>query len=476
MQESKSAAADKGKNPSPAVWPAISDIQVEAIGRETGEPGWMVDARRDALAEYRRMTPPSSADEDWRCGGLLQYPFSELNLEALTVSGKPKRPPAAWVKPVAGGKAEGFLAMEDRAVRTASLDDDLRRTGVVFAPLSLAAKEHPDLVRSLLGSAVPAADGRFAALASVICDTGFLLHAPKGARIEKPLHALLWSSGEGLRAWRLLVNVEQGAEVDLLVECASPERKEGAARLNITELIVHRDARLRFFLTQAWGGNVVRIAHERAIVHRNGRLEWGGAHFGASSSKSFSALDLKEEGASAEWFGLRILDGGQTGDSATRVGHLAPKTRCDFLDKSVLSGEARSFWRGMLRVEAGAPGADGYQGSRTLMLSDRAQAESVPGLEILSDDVRCSHGVSIGELDPGELFYARSRGIPLEESRNLLIGGFLETVLGRIGQEDIRRRVHLAVAAKMETMEGGFLQSGNTGRKETEPDGMGATG
>ncbi len=472
---SRKSVSAGGKETQAAVKPPVlTDIQVEAIGRETGEPGWMVDTRRAAFDIYRPMQLPSSRSEAWRNSDLLRFPFSDLNLEALAVSGKTKRMPAAWLKPAAGVKTGGQLALEDRAVHTAKLDEDLARSGVIFMPISQAVREHPDLVRGLLGSIVPAADDIFSALASTIFDIGFLLHVPKGVRIAKPLHSLLWSSGEGMRAWRLLVNVEEGAEVSLLHECASPARTEDAARLDIIELVVHRDATLRFFMTQAWGDNIVRIGHEKAVVHQNGRLTWGFAHVGARSTKTFSTLDLREQGASAQWSGLHFLDGNQQADFSTFQNHLAPKTGSDFLCKGVLSGSSRSFSRGMVRVAPSAAGADGYQGNRILMLSDQAKAEAVPGLEILSDDVRCSHGVSIGELDPEELFYLRTRGIAEEEAQNLLVRGFLETVLARIPEVEIRQRVHLAVEAKMKTMEETGIPHEDTVRKDPAPDTQGA--
>lgn len=472
MARSSERACEKS-DPAAAKPPSLTDIMVEAIGRETGEPGWMVDFRRAAFEHYRRMEMPSPAADAWRRTDLRQFPFSELNLEALAVSGKPKRVPASWLKPVAGTQTGGQLALEDRSVHTATLDDDLARAGVIFMPFSQAVREHADLVRSLMGSVVPATADIFSALISILFDSGFLLHVPKGVRIDKPLHSLLWSSGEGLRAWRLLVNVEEGAEVSLLHEVASPEREAAAARLDIIELIVHPGATLRFFMTQAWGGNIVRVAHEKAAVHRGGRLFWGNADYGARSTKVFSTLDLKGEGASAQWSGIQVLDGEQRADLTTAQNHLAPKTVSDLLNKGVLLGASESNASGMIRIEPDAAGADGFQGNRILLLSERARAEAVPGLEILSDDVRCSHGVSIGGLDPDELFYLRSRGIPEAESKTLLVEGFLEGVLRRIPEEEIRQRVHLAVSAKMKTMEAGQLQNTQSARKQEMPDAEG---
>jgi Fe-S cluster assembly protein SufD len=470
----RSERASESNNSIKVKPPTLTDVQVEAIGRETGEPGWMVDSRRAAFEHYRRMTMPSPTDEAWRRTDLSRFPYSELNLEALAVSGKSKRIPASWLKPVAGVRTAGRLVLEDRGVHTATLDEELSRSGVIFMPFSQAVRDHPDLVRDLMGSVIPSTVDVFTALTSIIFDIGFLLHIPKGIRIDKPLQSLLWSSGEGLRAWRLLVNVEEDAEVSLLHEVASPDRAEHAARLDIVELIVRPGATLRFFLNQAWGKNVVRVAHEKALVHRDGRLIWGNANYGAQSTKIFTTMDLKEQGAAAQWSGLQVLDGDQRADSSTAQNHLAPKTNSDLLSKGVLLGSAQSHASGMVRVEPDAAGADGYQVNRIMILSDRAKAEALPGLEILSDDVRCSHGVSIGGVDPEELFYLRSRGIPEEESKALLVEGFLEGVLGRIPEEEIRERIHLAVGVKMKTMEAGHLQSKESVRKQPKPGAQGA--
>jgi Fe-S cluster assembly protein SufD len=271
-------------------------------------------------------------------------------------------------------------------------------------------------------------------LASIIFDAGIVLHVPQGVRIDRPLHASLWSSPGGLRAERLLVNIEEGAEATLFYDCASPDGAETSARLQITEVSVGPGAGLRLFVSQAWGGNVICVSQEKASIRRDGKLEWGFANLGAKSSQTMAGVDLLESGAQARWAGLSFLDGSQQANLSSWQNHRAPGTTSDFLYKETLADFSRSIWRGMVHVDSGAIGADGYQANRTLMLSDQAKAESIPGLEILADDVHCSHGVSIGELDPEELFYLRSRGMSPEDSRRLLIDGFFEPVLGKISQ------------------------------------------
>ena len=176
------------------------------------------------------------------------------------------------------------------------------------------------------------------------------------------------------------------------------------------------------------------------------------ANFGARSSKTIASVDLLEPGAKVRWTGFSFLEDSQQANLSSSQNHRARDTVSNFLYKQALTESSRSIWRGMVRVDPGAAGADGYQASRTLMLSDQAKAESVPGLEILADDVHCSHGVSVGELDAEELFYLRTRGISPEDSKRLLIDGFFEPVLEKISQDDVRRRVRGTLEDKLEAL------------------------
>jgi Fe-S cluster assembly protein SufD len=430
--------------------PVLSDIQVEAIGRELGEPGWMIDARRSALEEYRRLPMPATRDETWRHSDILQFPFGDLPLEVLALSRKPKRAPSAWLRPVAASDTGGRIVLEDGLAKETILAEDLQRAGVVFESISQAARDHSELLRALIGKVIPPSEGKFAALAAIIFDAGILLHVPQGVRIGQPLHVSLWSSPGGMRAERLLINIEEGADATLFFECASPEGGDPAARVQITEVSIHPAASLRLYMSQAWGKNIVCVSHEKASIQRDGSLEWGFANFGARSSKTIASVDLLEPGAKVRWTGFSFLEDSQQANLSSSQNHRARDTVSNFLYKQALTESSRSIWRGMVRVDPGAAGADGYQASRTLMLSDQAKAESVPGLEILADDVHCSHGVSVGELDAEELFYLRTRGISPEDSKRLLIDGFFEPVLEKISQDDVRRRVRGTLEEKLE--------------------------
>jgi Fe-S cluster assembly protein SufD len=432
---------------------SLSEIQVEAIGRELGEPGWLIDERRSSLEQFRRLEMPSSRDIYWRRSGLTQYPFSNLNLEALALSGKPKHVTSSWLHPGKKDELDGQMICEDGHCHDIHLEEALRDSGVIFTSVSQAAKQFPEKVRDTFGGVLPASTGKFEAFISSSFDSSFLIIVPKGVHLKKPLHTLLWSSGSGLRVWRLYVKVEEGAEATLLHECASANRKEPAARLGMIELLLQPDAKLNFFQTQSWGNNIVSLSIEKASIMDKANLQWGFANLGSQTGKTFSTVDLLQPGASAKWTGCCLLDGNQNSDVSTFQNHCAQNTKSDVLYKGTLQDSSRSHWQGLIRVERGVAGSDGYQANRMLILSEQARAESLPELEILSDDVRCSHGVSIGELDPEEMFYLRSRGIPDEDARRLLVEGFIEPILNNIPQEVIRRHIRLVISEKMKIMQ-----------------------
>jgi Fe-S cluster assembly protein SufD len=214
------------------------------------------------------------------------------------------------------------------------------------------------------------------------------------------------------------------------------------------EIIVDENASLRFVELQSWGKNVWNFSHERVSVGRNGNLDWIFGAIGSRLTKNFSELDLVGEGATGRMSGFYFTDGNQHLDHDTQQNHLAPHTTSDLLFKGALKGHSRSVWQGMIYVAVGAEKTDGYQANRNLILSPDARADSIPGLEILADDVRCTHGATVGNLEEEPLFYIKSRGIPDKEAERLLVEGFFDPVMQRIPFEGVRNRFQHAIHEK----------------------------
>jgi Fe-S cluster assembly protein SufD len=245
--------------------------------------------------------------------------------------------------------------------------------------------------------------------------------------------------------------VDEGASVTYIHEAASPDENSPALHAGIVEIIVSDNASLRFVELQSWGRHVWNFSHERVNVGRNGNLDWIFGAIGSRLTKNFSELDLVGEGATGRMSGFYFTDSNQHLDHDTQQNHLAPHTTSDLLFKGALKGHSRSVWQGMIYVAVGADKTDGYQANRNLILSPNARADSIPGLEILADDVRCTHGATVGKLEQEPLFYLKSRGIPDKEAERLLVEGFFDPIMQRIPFEGVRARFQLAIHEKTAT-------------------------
>ncbi len=185
------------------------------------------------------------------------------------------------------------------------------------------------------------------------------------------------------------------------------------------------------------------------MVERGGNLDWIFGAIGSHLTKNFSDLDLKGAGAVGRMSGFYFTDGDQHLDHDTQQNHLAPNTSSDLLFKGALKDRSHSVWQGMIYVAPGAQKTDGYQANRNLVLSGQARADSIPGLEILADDVRCTHGATVGKIDPEQVFYLRSRGMPLGDAERVIVEGFFDPIMQRIPFDGVRGRFEQAIHAKL---------------------------
>ncbi len=336
------------------------------------------------------------------------------------------------------------------------LDPSLAEKGVVFTDLVTAEREYPQLVEKILGQVVHPSEGKFAGLAGALAQNGVFLYVPRNVVLEQPLHSLLWGPGAGLaHMTHIMVYLEEGSSVTYVHEAASPTENGGQSlHAGIVELWVGANATLRFVELQSWGEHVWNFSHERVHVDRDGHLDWIFGAIGSHLTKNFSELDLAGQGSVGKMSGFFFTDHDQHLDHDTQQNHLAPNTTSDLLFKGALLGESRSVWQGMIYVAPGAMKTDGYQANRNLVLSSKARADSIPGLEILADDVRCTHGATVGKIDPDLVFYLRSRGVPKADAERLVVEGFFDPIMQRIPFEGVRERFQEAIQTKMKSFEG----------------------
>jgi Fe-S cluster assembly protein SufD len=413
--------------------------------------GALDEFRRKAWQTYASLPMPTTSEEVWRRTDLRSMPADVFRLPAENAHHDLPPVPAGLLTPLVSDQHGGQVVLLPGGSRV-ELDPALVEKGVVFTNLRTAEREQPELVRRLAGELVRAEEGRFAALAAALSQNGVFLYVPKGVTVEQPLHSILWGPGADLAHFsHLLIWVDDGASVTYVHESASPEAASPSLHAGVVEVKVGAGASLKFVELQSWGRQVWNFSHERVQVGRDASLDWIFGAVGSRLTKNFSEMDLAGEGASGRMSGFYFADGSQHLDHDTQQNHLVPHTSSDLLFKGALKGQSRSVWQGMIYVAPGADKTDGYQANRNLILSPEARADSIPGLEILADDVRCTHGATVGKLEAEPLFYLKSRGIPARDAEHLMVEGFFDPIMQRIPFDGVRERFQQAIRSKMES-------------------------
>jgi Fe-S cluster assembly protein SufD len=431
--------------------------RAEAAARDFAFTESDVRMEADAVASYRnlawnafkRHSLPDTTQEAWRRTDLHLLPTDKFKLAWDGTDDLPAVR-ADLLKPLVADQHGGQIVLTPGGAKI-DLDEKLAQKGVIFTDLRTAEQKHPALLAKVIGKTVNVEEGKFSALAGALAQNGVLLYVPKNVIVDEPLHSVLWGPGANLaHVSHILVLVDEGASVTYVHEAASPDdMASNSMHAGIVEIQVMQNASMKFVELQSWGRHVWNFSHERARVERAGNLDWIFGAIGSRLTKNFSELDLAGEGAQGRMSGFYFTDGTQHLDHDTQQNHLAPHTTSDLLFKGALKGKSRSVWQGMIYVAPGAQKTDGYQANRNLVLSDGARADSIPGLEILADDVRCTHGATVGKLEQEPLFYLKSRGIPQAEAEKIVVEGFFDPIFQRIPFEGVRERFQEYIANKM---------------------------
>jgi Fe-S cluster assembly protein SufD len=307
--------------------------------------------------------------------------------------------------------------------------------------------DHP-----LLGTLVPA-DDPFVARNDAGRSGGTLIHVPRGERLDSPalLKTVQSESGTALNH-RLLIVLEEGAEAEVWEEHVSSDPEVEALLNTVVEIVIGPNARLRYVSTQDLSPKSYVFGTQRAVVDQHGSLEWVALGFGSRTGRVSMETQLRGPGAEARVTGAYATGGRQHIDFDTLQEHAAPNTTSDLAFRGVLDGRSSSVWRGMIKVDPGAQQTDAFQDNRNLLLSKRAHADAIPGLEILANDVRCTHAAAVAQIDREQLFYLMSRGLSRDIAQRLIIDGFLESLSERLGEGDLRDAVSAALERRISAL------------------------
>ncbi len=385
-------------------------------------------SRVEPLESYRALPLPTTSDEHWRFTDLSGFDPDGWTIDWTAGIAAP---PTLLELDVAGAANVGEGGLE-----IVSAPD-----GVRFEPLP----EDHELLYSLVGW-----DEKFAAHNAALWRNGLLVHVPRGVELEKPLYVRIANAVEGGSLFfRLLVVAEPHSRFTLIEEYVSASPQLEAYTNAAVEIVVKDAAKVEYVSVQNLSRGTWHFASHHARVERDAELDWVAGGFGSAKGKVWIQNDLAGPGATSRVTGAYFADGTQHLDYDTFQEHMAPSTTSDFAFKGALRDEARAVWRGMIRVEEGAQQTNAYQENRNLLLSSTAHADSIPGLEIMANDVRCTHGATLGRVDRDLLFYLLTRGLTRSEAERLIVRGFFQDMLDRVELEPVREALAAALEARI---------------------------
>ena len=431
---------------------ALSVESLERVSRD--EPTWLKERRSHAWSVYEATPMPTTKLEEWRYTDLSK----KLDLETLSLSEAETAPddPSAWPARLRATMdedhaASGHIVFIDGHVVHADLDSDLASQGVVLKSLHEAVDSHAELVQEHLATeALPPEEGKFASLNAALWVDGIFLFVPKGVQLELPIRVTRWLSEAGTAYMsRVLIVAENHSQVSYVDEVVSNDFTTQMFTSTAAEVIAKDGAQVQFVSVQRLGRGSFYHSVQRTLANRDATLDTLNVGLGASVSRVDLNAKLLGPGATSDMLGLYFGDGSQHFDFNTSQDHTVPNTSSDLLYKGALDGASRSVFRGIIRVHDGAQRTDAYQTNRNLLLSNDARADSLPNLEIEADDVKCSHGATVGELDADAKFYLMSRGLDRVQAERLVVLGFLGEVLARLPLGGVGEKVTRVIEEKL---------------------------
>jgi Fe-S cluster assembly protein SufD len=410
---------------------------------------WLGERRLAAWDTYESLPLPTRQLEEWRYTDVSDFKLDKVR----TLSHKHTKQdiPGAASAMLDRGAAAGHVLVVDGDVVDIRLDESLKAKGVILADLRVAAREHAELVeKHLAADALPASFNKFAALNAAMWSGGVFVYVPRGVRIEEPIRIARYITEGGVAVLpRTLIVADEGSQLGYVEEFRSPDFTVPTLACGAVEVIAGNSANVQYVALQEWGEGVRHIATQRTIAGRDANLDTLVVNLGGSIARVDMAASLEGPGARSDMLGLYFAQGHQHFDHNTRQDHKVPHATSDLLYKGALYDKTRAIFRGIIKVFPKAQRTDAYQTNRNLLLSDKAEATSLPNLEIEADDVRCSHAATVGHLDQEELFYIMSRGVSRRDAERLVVFGFFGEVLERLPMPRVVDELRAAIAERI---------------------------
>ena len=401
-------------------------------GNSTNWPEWFQKNQNEAWELFQSLPQPKRNDEPWRFANLKSIDLSDFHVAVPVQDG---------ASLITRSSAHTNLAAKLIFANEVLIHNDHAGlpAGVLLLPLEEAAKNHEELFRkSFMTSDVRLGSKKFAALHQAHLRSGAFVYVPKGVVVERPIEIWHWVEGENATIFpHTLVVLEEGASATVIDHFVS-SRDERSLAIAVNDLTVEKNAKLHYVAVQEWSDKMTAFHINTTEVEKEGvstalQMNLGGAYVRGESDSH-----LLGEGSRSVMLSINPATGNREIDQRTFQDHFAPRATSDLLYHNALTDSSRTIFAGLIKVEEHAHETDAYQKVRNLMLSDEAEANSMPGLEILADNVRCTHGATSGELNEDELFYMMARGIAPKQAAQLIVRGFFGTVLERLENEELQ--------------------------------------
>ncbi|WP_414660016.1 Fe-S cluster assembly protein SufD [Horticoccus sp. 23ND18S-11] len=405
-------------------------------------PAWWLDRKRAAFERFSALPMPVRTDEAWRFSNI-----STLTLDGFTLAAPATSVPHA---PIGIPKAAKLVFANGRLFSRETLPADLAQRGVIVDTLQNALVQHGDLVREHLLAQPPKLGGaKFSALHEAFLTDGAFIYVPKGVDVELPIGVFSYALGDTTAVFpHTLVVAGENSRVTVIEYFGSANDTQAQFAAGANDLYAGHGAQITYVGKQDWSHRTLSFQSNSTVVRRDARVQSLNLHLGGRQARHESLSQLQAPGAFSEMLALTVAHDEQEFDQRTLQIHQAPNTKSDLLYKNALLNRARTIFSGLIIVDPDAQKTDAYQSNRNLMLSEDAEANSLPGLEIQANDVRCTHGATSSRIDPEQEFYLQSRGIAKAAADELLTFGFFEEVLNRLTNDDLHAALRTLIQTK----------------------------
>jgi Fe-S cluster assembly protein SufB len=420
----------------------LTEDVVRDISARKGEPEWMLQRRLKGLKLFDRKPMPNWGSD---LSGIdfdnIKYYVEASEKQAESWEDLPEDIKKTYDKlgiPEAERQqlVSGVAAQYESTVLYHSIREDLEQQGVIFMDTDTGLKEHPEIFEEYFGSVIPTGDNKFAALNTAVWSGGSFIYVPKGVHVDIPLQAYFRINTENMGQFeRTLIIADEGSFVHYIEGCTAPVYSSDSLHSAVVEIIVKKDARVRYTTIQNWSNNVYNLVTKRAIAERGATMEWVDGNLGSKVTMKYPAVIMTGEYAKGEVLSVAMAGEGQHQDTGAKMTHAAPNTSSQIISKSISRGGGRTSYRGLVKVEEGASHAKSTVKCDALLVDTISRSDTYPYVDIREDDVDMGHEATVSKVGEDQLFYLMSRGLTEDEAMAMIVRGFIEPIAKELPME-----------------------------------------